>query len=90
MTQITVDTEDLVSATDIAFLFGVTVAAVSNWQARDLGFPEPVLSVANGSTKLWSKRDIVKWFVSREGGEEQIRAHYARVKSLVDLIDEHD
>jgi hypothetical protein len=66
--------DDIVSATDIARMLGVTVAAVSNWQNRKVGFPKHFKVVSNPpgrkpgphqGTKLWRKSEVVAWYSAR-------------------------
>lgn len=59
-----IDVADIISPTEIAAIFGVTRAAVSNWAARreTTGFPEPLTDNHTGA--LYSRADIKKWVVS--------------------------
>ena len=66
--------DDICSATDIARMLGVSVAAVSNWQTRKIGFPEPITIVSNPrgrkpgphqGTKLWRRSEVVAWYTKR-------------------------
>lgn len=61
-----VEIDDIVSASDIARMFGVTPAAVSNWRARGTnGFPEPFTVVSNDRVPLWRKSGVLLWWSRR-------------------------
>lgn len=64
-----VDTDDLVTATDIAERAGVSQAAVWNWLARreSTRFPEPVFTAHR--TTLWLWTDVHGWLIA-SGREE--------------------
>jgi hypothetical protein len=53
--------DELLAASDIADLLGVTDMAVSQWQHRDIGFPEPTVRVARGRTPLWTRTAVLRW-----------------------------
>ena len=53
-----VDVDDLVSAGQIAERAGVTVAAVSNWSARNVSFPAPVRDECRSRLWLWSEVQV--------------------------------
>ena len=55
---------DPVAAADIAARLKVTRATVSNWQARPVGFPAPVFTVANG-TRIWEWGAVAEWAGNR-------------------------
>lgn len=55
------DLNDLVATSDLAQIFGVGKPAISNWIARYDDFPEPLLTVAGGSTQLFSRKAVVTW-----------------------------
>jgi hypothetical protein len=58
-----VEVNDIVAASDIARMFGVTPSTISNWRARSTsGFPEPFTAVANDRTPLWRKSQVVHWW----------------------------
>lgn len=57
-----IDADDLISSADIAAIFGVTRAAVSNWKRRWSDFPNPVARV--GPVKnidLYLRSEILAW-----------------------------
>lgn len=60
------DLDDLVAASDLADLFGVSKPNVSNWIARYDDFPQPLAVVARGMTQLFSRRAVVDWYNRRE------------------------
>lgn len=60
-----IDPNDIVSASDIAAMLEVGRAAVSNWQKRDVDFPEPITVVSEGAINLWLRQDIVQWYRNR-------------------------
>lgn len=59
------DWADVVSASDIASMLGVSRAVVSNWVARHGSFPEPLHAVAGGRIKLWSRAAVTDWHSQR-------------------------
>lgn len=59
MAVITVDTDDLVTLTQVAAYYSLTRPAIANWAARYPDFPKPVIST--GSVKLYSLASIVEW-----------------------------
>ena len=54
-----VDTSDLIDVKSIAESVGVRSSAVSNWQARDPLFPQPVWT--NGKWSLWLNWQVDAW-----------------------------
>lgn len=60
-----VELDELMSTSAIAELAGVTMAAVSNWQARYPEFPEPVW--VGAGTRLWLRPQIEAWLADRAG-----------------------
>lgn len=50
---------ELVSASDIAKMAGVSANAVHKWIQRGLGFPKPIKHPSSGA--LYSRTSIVKW-----------------------------
>lgn len=61
-----VNTEDLVSSSEIAILLGVGNSAVSNWKVRYDDFPAPVV-VLNG-IPIYLIQDIGKWYMKHHPG----------------------
>lgn len=59
-----VDTDDLVSHTDIARMAEVSPAAVSNWVKRHENFPKPVAVFANGKFKVYLWSEIREWLTT--------------------------
>jgi hypothetical protein len=57
-----VNTEDLVSATDVAELLGLTHHnSVTTYLHRYEDFPRPVVDRSNGRIRLWLRQDILLW-----------------------------
>jgi type I restriction enzyme M protein len=56
------DLSDLVAASDIAELCGTTRPSVSNWQIRYPDFPQPLVTVAGGRVKLFSRKAVLDWY----------------------------
>lgn len=54
-----VNTEDLVTMSDVAREHGVTPAAASNWHARYPSFPRSVWG--HGKRRLWLRPDVDTW-----------------------------
>lgn len=66
-----IEPADLVCVTEIAAMCDVCVSAVSNWQKRNVVFPEPWGTWALGS--LWLRSDIEDWYGDRLAAKEQAR-----------------
>ncbi len=64
------DLDDLVAASDIADLFARGKSAVSNWVDRYPDFPQPVVVVARGMTKLWSRKAVLDWHARHDWTHE--------------------
>lgn len=58
-----VDLDDLIVASDISKLLGVSAPTVSNWQNRHEDFPKPINTA--GRYVFFSKKEVVKWWCSR-------------------------
>lgn len=54
---------DPVGVVEICAELGVTRAAVSQWRAADIGFPEPRWTV--GGRPAWRWADVEKWAKAR-------------------------
>lgn len=50
---------ELVSASDVASMAGVSANTVHHWVARGLGFPKPIKHPSSGA--LYSRTAVVKW-----------------------------
>lgn len=59
-----VDTDDLVSNTEIARLAEVTPAAVSNWKSRFDDFPKPVITFSNGHFQIYRWSEVREWLTT--------------------------
>jgi hypothetical protein len=58
----TVDTGDLLSASDVAELLGLShYNSVTTYLHRYEDFPRPVIDRSNGRIRLWLRQDIVAW-----------------------------
>lgn len=55
---------DLVTLHDIAKRSGVSLQAVANWAARDLGFPDPVRDEPR--SRLWLWPDVERWLIDNK------------------------
>jgi hypothetical protein len=58
------DLDDLVAASDIADLAGVSRGTVSNWQRRRVDFPAPL--VVRGGYGMWSRTQVMAWLTGRQ------------------------
>lgn len=54
-----VDTDDLVTIQEIAWMGGVTPPAVCNWIQRYDTFPTPLMML--GDVRGWSRRGVQRW-----------------------------
>lgn len=59
------DLDDLVAASDIAEMCGATKPGVSNWVKRYPDFPRPLVTVARGTSPLFSRRAVLDWYDRR-------------------------
>lgn len=81
-----VETDDIVTSSDIAALLGVHPSAVSNWKKRFSDFPEPLKSVrySAGFIHLYSKQAVLAWYYEWKGfGPEEIREERRRLLKLL-------
>lgn len=60
------DLDDLVAPSDIAEECGVGKPTVSNWIARYQDFPQPLATVARGTTDLYSRKAVLDWYDRRD------------------------
>lgn len=61
-----IEADDLVSAADVARIFGVTKQTVSHWLHRgDSGFPGAVVVVNDGVTPLYLRSEVLMWHEAR-------------------------
>lgn len=72
-----VDTNDLIDATEVAEVLGLSHRnSVSLYQRRYAEMPRPLVERAGGRIKLWSRRDVARWGRSRSRvGEVDETAH---------------
>jgi predicted DNA-binding transcriptional regulator AlpA len=62
MADVRVDTSDLLDATEVATVLGLSHRqAVSTYRLRYDDFPEPVVVKNSGTCTLWRRQDIVAW-----------------------------
>ena len=64
--------EPTIGPAEVARLAGVSASTVSNWRARDLGFPEPV--TANTSRPLFRLADVEDWLTLHAPGKSRTRS----------------
>ncbi len=58
----TVDTKDLVSASEVADLLGLAQHnSVTTYLRRYPDFPRPVVEKSHGHIRLWLRQDIAEW-----------------------------
>lgn len=83
-----IDVDDIVTPSEIADMFCVSRAAVSNWTKRReiTGFPEPVKALSIGG--LYSRTEVEEWAetTGRVPTEEQILAQMATLKAQLARI----
>ncbi len=64
-----VNTEDLVSASEVAELLGLAQHnSVTTYLNRYRDFPRPVIDKSGGHIRLWLRPDIVRWNRARMAG----------------------
>lgn len=57
-----VNTEDLISAADVAEILGLShYNTVTTYLRRYDDFPRPVVDLSRGRIRLWLRQDIEKW-----------------------------
>lgn len=65
-----VDTDDLIDATEVAEIVGVSHRnSVSLYQRRYPDMPRPVVVRGSGRTKLWLRSNVEMWAKSRTEGQ---------------------
>lgn len=57
--------DDLAATSDLAELLGVGPSTISNYRRRHGDFPKPIVTVARGSTPLFDRRAVVRWWSQR-------------------------
>jgi hypothetical protein len=77
------DLDDLASASDIAAVLGVVPSAITNWRRRSLGFPEPLVVVANGTTPLFSAKAVGEWYRQRKPELKRDAERIARLRQVM-------
>ena len=64
-----VNTEDLVSAAEVARILGLSHHnTVSTYMRRYDDFPQPVVNLSGGRIRLWLRQDITVWKDARSSG----------------------
>lgn len=63
-----VDTNDLVSASEVADLLGLAQHnSVTTYLRRYADFPQPVVDKSSGHIRLWLRQDVDAWRQTRAG-----------------------
>jgi len=78
-----IETDDVLCIMEISEMLGVHSSAVSNWQKRDVGFPEPLVEMRIG--KLWLRDDIIAWANERQ--IKKVRNKETRIEFLKSQIE---
>jgi len=61
-----VDVEDLVSASEVAKILGLThYNSVTTYLRRYDDFPRPVVDKSGGRIRLWMRQEVERWAVCR-------------------------
>jgi len=61
-----VNTDDLVSASEVADLLGLAHHnSVTTYLRRYKDFPQPVIDKSGGHIRLWQRQDVVRWREAR-------------------------
>lgn len=63
MTRVPIN--EIVAAADLGLLFNVRSNVISNWRKRYEDFPDPFIVVANGSTPLYIRSEVIAWYRTR-------------------------
>jgi glutathione-regulated potassium-efflux system ancillary protein KefG len=64
-----VDTEDLIDATAVAEVLGLTHRnSVSAYQHRYPDMPRPVVDLGRGRPRLWRRSEVTAWQATRRSG----------------------
>jgi predicted DNA-binding transcriptional regulator AlpA len=62
-----VNTEDLISAKDVALILGLShYNTVTTYLRRYEDFPRPVVDLSGGRIRLWLRQDIEAWKRTRD------------------------
>lgn len=65
-----VDTEDLITATDVAVILGLAHAnSVTTYLHRYESFPRPLVERSGGRIRLWKRQHIEQWRDRSENGK---------------------
>ncbi len=63
-----VNTEDLISATEVAQILGLRhYNTVTTYLRRYEDFPQPVVDLSGGRIRLWRRQDVQAWKKRRSG-----------------------
>jgi predicted DNA-binding transcriptional regulator AlpA len=63
-----VNTEDLISATEVAQILGLShYNTVTTYLRRYDDFPRPVVDLSGGRIRLWLRPDVEAWRKGRQG-----------------------
>jgi glutathione-regulated potassium-efflux system ancillary protein KefG len=63
-----VNTEDLISATEVAQILGLShYNTVTTYLRRYDDFPRPVVDLSGGRIRLWLRPDVEAWRKRRQG-----------------------
>lgn len=63
MAEITVDTDDLVTLTQLAEELETGRSTVAMWDARraTTRFPRPLIDLPASRSRLWSRKEVLAW-----------------------------
>jgi glutathione-regulated potassium-efflux system ancillary protein KefG len=65
-----VNTEDLISATEVSHILGLShYNTVTTYLRRYADFPRPVVDLSGGRIRLWIRQDIEAWDAKRKSGQ---------------------
>ena len=69
-----VDTDDLVSAAEVAEMLGLAqYNSVTTYLNRYETFPRPVVDMSGGHIRLWLRQDVQSWSRGREAAKAESR-----------------
>src|ERR1700722_12118514 len=64
-----IDTEDIVDATGVAEMLGLTKrTSVSVYQRRYVDMPRPIVALGAGRSQLWSRKAVETWYRTSSPG----------------------
>lgn len=87
-----IDTDDIITSSEIAELLGVKASAVSNWKKRHEDFPKPFFAqIGYGGVEysLYLRPQVIAWYKERYG-VGQVAEQIERLQRLKEELERSD